>query len=201
MHRLVQVASAARTKLRTRALRSVCLTTHFAGLWIRTWVASSAWYFDDLRCTPWPNAKGKWSRWMKLRNHIELVRAFMNVDAFAVLERGLVIEELRAVNSTQFPVLRDCNTTCDQNGHTASADSRDPTGASLERNGFECWRECLDSGTKLSNHFDGQDFWRRSKCGIGDWTCRGCIHSFRRCDEWDGKGFSNCPCFDTRKWS
>ncbi len=139
-----------------RALRSVCLTTHYADLWNRNWAPSTGWSLDDPRLSLWPDAKAKWSRSVALRNHFERRWALVEIDALAALELGLTIEELCTIYRTQFPVLRDYerNTWYDQKGRIAFTNNRGLTGVGLERKDFELWQQCLRDGAKLPKDVD-----------------------------------------------
>ena len=154
----IPVTASVRAQLRTRALRSVCLTTHYADLWSRNWAPSIGWSLDDRRLSPWPNAKAKWSRSVALRNHFERRWALIEIDALAALELGLTIEELCTIYRTQFPVLRDYerNTWYDGKGHIAFTNNRGLTGVGLERKDFDLWQQCLRDGTKLPKDFEKQ---------------------------------------------
>jgi hypothetical protein len=144
--------------LAARALRSVCLTTHYADLWNRNWAPSTGWTLEDPRLSPWPKLKAKWTRDVALRNHFERRWALIEIDALAALELGLTVEELCTIYRTQFPVLRDYerNTWYDRKGHVAFTNNRGLAGVGLERKDFDLWQQCLRDGTKLPKDFDKQ---------------------------------------------
>lgn len=142
--------------LTTRALRSVCLTTHYAALWERNWSRAIGWSLNDPRLSNWPDEGTKWSRSVALRSAFERRWALVEIDALASLELGLTVDELCTIYRTQFPVLRDYerNTWYDRHGRIAFTNNRGLTGVGLARKDFELWQECLEIDRELPDDFD-----------------------------------------------
>jgi hypothetical protein len=150
-----------RRALAARALRSVCLTSHYADLWSRTWSwagGSFGWSSPDPRLSPWPARMARFQRLSALRNPFERRWALVEIDALAALELGLTIDELCTIYRTQFPVLREYekNTWYDRHGRIAFTTNRGLVGVGLERKDFELWQSCLKDNKPLPAGFDTQ---------------------------------------------
>jgi hypothetical protein len=128
--------------LRSRALRLNCLTTHYADLWSKLFVAEmkrDGFAKKDVRLASWMHLTKSWKRDSALRTPFDRRQALVELDALVAIALGLTLEQLLLTYSLQFPVLRqnERDTWYDQRGKIVFTVNGVIPGVGLERRQFD----------------------------------------------------------------
>jgi hypothetical protein len=103
--------TADRSEAIVRVLMLNCVTSHFKGLWSKSWrqeFSGNTWKKADPRLRPeaFLNLSSEWSQGCGLRSAYERRQALVELDVICALEAGLTLAELISIYSAQFPLLQ-----------------------------------------------------------------------------------------------
>jgi hypothetical protein len=123
-----------------RVLGLMCVTRHYDGLWVDSWVDSfnsDSWSLEICSCSnQWfDSLKSEWSYNSVLRSDFERRQALLELDVLAAMELNFACEELLAIYRIQFPVMRqyEAETYYDQTGRIIFTPSKGLSGVGLPR--------------------------------------------------------------------
>jgi len=136
----IPLASSTQTDVLMRALRLICVTSHFADLWENCWS-------DNLRGSHWSNwwevmhdfghnaLTEVWNRDCAFRDDYTRRQALLEIDVLVAQSVRLSLKELLNIYRIQFPVMRqyEAETYYDQNGRIIFTPSKGLSGVGLPR--------------------------------------------------------------------